>query len=990
MLFGIPLLKSIHASHDIHNSILYTKNGPIPLLSSFRPPKSPQSYATTAAANSWDIDLSNSNLTPEQQQQVKALLSEYDSLWRGDRRGEAADVAHRIRLLHDRPIVSRPRPITEEQQKIVKAEVDKMLKDHVIRPSNSPYASEVVLILKKTGDWRFCIDFRALNKVTILDKYPLPRISDLVRAIRGSKYFVALDLRAGYWQIPMEHRSIKYTAFRCFLGLFEFMVMPFGLTNAPATFQRLMDFLFNDLRFSGVLCYLDDILMHSRSFNHCLELLRTVLERLRAAGLTVNLKKSEFFPRTLKYLGQIIVDGRLVPDPKKVEAIRRIKTPASVHDVRSLLGFFGFYHTFIPRFAHIMTPVFDLLRNQKNSKHRNATTTVSWTADHQRAVDESIALLEKSVLDMPLEGDEFLVETDASGFAIGAVLSVKREDVWLPVEFYSKTLSKTERNWPTREREAYAIVAALQKFDCYVRGRRTVVHTDHQSLKWMLECQKGKIARWASLLAEYNLDIYYKKGTELVHIDFLTRALDAEPDATVADRMCYFATTEPIPPLDEILKAQRRDAIPATKGFVIKNEVIYYHGLLYVPANYRVKVIAACHSMAPFHHPGVKKTKQTIMRTFNWPNLHADVVRYLHSCLFCRRSRSGEERLQGLQRTHPMPLAFDTVYMDFWECTYGDAHFKVLTLIDQATKWAECTLMTDSTAKSVSTALLRSWIYRFGTPRVLVSDRDPAFCNTVFDRLSAQLGIMRTKSTPYHPEGNAVIESFHRTLNLGLRALDARAIPFVEALDLVLFAYRSTIHATTGHSPAFMSHGIDPRLPADNDWRMERSLPNKERLKFLATLRLDVQLQAQEMLKRQTMKRNEHRNPIEFEEGQLVLCRAVALDQARYKAAFYKATPKWTLPFRVTKVSPSKKSALVRCLLTQRTREVHIQDVKFISTPQGETQRREWFDSAEKEVKSMYDPATCRDIIEKFFEILDFPQLASSTPPPPRKRKRDV
>lgn len=206
----------------------------------------------------------------------------------------------------------------------------------------------------------------------------------------------------------------------------------------------------------------------------------------------------------------------------------------------------------------------------------------------------------------------------------------------------------------------------------------------------MLECPKGKIARWASLLAEYDMTIYHKRGTELINVDFLSRFLDNEPEPFLTDRMTYFTAARPIPSLSNIIATQQNHPIPSSRGFATKGNVIYYHGFKWIPPSLRTDVIAAYHSIAPFHHPGVKKTKKMLMRSFNWPNLHQDGVDYLTSCLYCQRARSGETRLQGLFRSHPIPTAFDTVYMDFWQCHYNSEDFTVLTLIDQCTKWAEC------------------------------------------------------------------------------------------------------------------------------------------------------------------------------------------------------------------------------------------------------------------------------------------------------------
>lgn len=938
------------------------------------------------------IPLLDTSLTDEQKEECRQVLWEYRDLWQGDPRGKVKGVSHHIRLTSRKPIVHRPRVVTEEQKLCIKQELDKMLEEGVVRPSDSPYAQEVVMVLKKTKDWRFCADYRDLNKVTVVDKYPLPRISDLIRAVHGSAHFVALDLRAGYWQVPMEPSSIKYTAFRCFLGLYEFLVMPFGLTNAPATFQRLMDLLLGDLRFAGVLCYMDDILVHSPTFEGTLNRLRRVLSRLRAANITINMPKSSFFPTELRYLGQMIRNGQLTPDPKKLETLKKIKTPATVHDVRSMLGFFGYYQAYIPNYAIIMEPLYRLLRQQKNCKKANAVTRIQWTEEHQEAIEKARNLLLDATLVMPDASDTYLIETDASGTAVAAILNVKQGEEWRPVEYYSKTLNKVQRNWPTREREAYAIIIGLQKFDCYVRGRPTTIVTDHQSLQWLMDAQKGKLARWASLLSEYPLTILHRRGTELVHVDYLTRHIE-EPEEMVQDRMCYYTSTSSIPSLQDILEAQAATDIPVGKGFIMKEKTTYYHGLIWVPPALRTTIIAACHSVAPFHHPGIKKTRRLIQRTFNWPGLQTDVVKYLQSCLHCRRARSGKERLQGLQRAHPVPLAFELVYMDLWQVKYDEQHYHVLTMIDQATKWVECATVSDLSAPTIASAFMTQWIYRFGAPRRLVTDNGKSFCNAFMDRLMARIGVTRLTTTPYHPEGNAVIESFHRTLNQGFRHLNHKALPFQEALGMILFGYRVNIHVTTGNSPAFLTYGQDPQLVPDQDWRMEITLSTQERLKYLAALRLEVQLKAYQTALRDVTLKNKERQPTEFELFQLVLCHLHPTERVKYKVAYYKAIPRWTLPHRVVRVLPSKQSALVKCLITGDIRQVHIQDVRFVLPPDGPIQEEEWRSILQEEVLTMYDQETAARVMNLFFEELQEPQRGvpeedSDKIRPTRKRRR--
>lgn len=272
-----------------------------------------------------------------------------------------------------------------------------------------------------------------------------------------------------------------------------------------------------------------------------------------------------------------------------------------------------------------------------------------------------------------------------------------------------------------------------------------------------------------------------------------------------------------------------------------------------------------------------------------------------------------------------------------------------------------------------------------------MSDRAPAFIQSIFAKVSARLGITRLSSAPYHPEGNAVIESFHCTLSTGLRSVDQQTLSFPEALDLVLFGYRAVIHSTTGHSPCFMAFGVDPRLALDCDWRGESPPALQERLKFLSLLRLDVQLQAQNALNRQNMLKNEERSPAQFEEGQLVLCRSITMEQLHYRTAFFKAVPRWTLPHRVVRVLPAGKMAIVRCLVTGKTREVHIQDVQFISPPQGPAQQAEWHELVKQEARTMFDPEQCQEVIDQFFDNLDAPQLPpAETGKAKRPRVSDV
>ena len=471
IILGQPFLTSNKAQLDFRNAVLTTAGGPIRLLSSNRAPTSPK--VNTILSEELAMNIKDTNLTAAEEEKLRHFLCNYQSFLGGQRTGQAKHVQHRIRLDTNHPITDCPRHHTTQQNEEAATHVRKMLDGVIIRPSNSPYASEVVMAKKQDSDgnltgWRFCIDYRLINKHTIRDAYPMPRIIDLLHTIRKSCYFVALDLRAGYWQIPVEEESRKYTAFRCILGLFEFIVMPFGLTNAPATFQRLVDFLFGDLRHEGVLVYLDDILIHGQTFEKTLGKLKIVLDRLQAEGLTVNLEKSNFLPRTLKYLGHVVGSGQLKPNPAKVATLDQLKEPRTIYEVRRLLGMLGYYHPYIRDFCGLMAPVFNLLKGTKNNKRTNKSEAIVWEDRHRSAMREALERLKTSVLTIPLDSDDFILETDASDTAVGAIVSCKQADnTWAPIEFASKALSATERRWPVRDREAFAIIFGLKKFDAW-------------------------------------------------------------------------------------------------------------------------------------------------------------------------------------------------------------------------------------------------------------------------------------------------------------------------------------------------------------------------------------------------------------------------------------------------------------------------------------------------------------------------------------------
>lgn len=933
-------------------------------------------------------------------------------------------IKHVIELSTPRAVVERPRQHCEAHREVIREETTKMLKDRVIRPSFSDFATEPVLVRKKDGPWRVCMDYRKLNSQTVVDKYPLPRIADLLRSIKDATVFTAIDLRAGYWNIPMEERSKPYTAFRGVDGLYEYEVMPFGLRNAPATFQRAMDAIFKDLIAQGcVRVYLDDILISTTNVEDNLRLVAEVLNRLRKFGLRLNLSKSYFLRRSVNYLGHTLHGGTITPQASKVEAIRKIRSPSNVSELRHLLGVLGYYRQYVPSFSHYTAKLTQLCKKG---------VRFVWTEEHSEAHQILINQLADSVLNLPLDSDDFVVETDASDVAAGCILSARRGDKLIPIEFASTTFKNAELRWPTREKEGYAIVWALKKLDPYLRGRTFSLYTDHQSLVHMMSAKTGKLARWTTSIAEYNFTLYHKSGSQMAHVDLLSRMVDDEapflPDRAsyaasassetyrlsssteplslsyILNHICpespeaqqplrwsechtldsaptaredyperYCISTPPLIPADgstsyqpncpaansfpnflDILAAQRAcQPQPSGSQFTIHgdNRVIFYSGKLWVPPELRNGVIAACHLVPPLKHVGRRKTVRAIKSTCNWPNLQRDVDEYLNSCLVCQRLRPRLEALQGQHLpTPPEATIFERVHVDHWgPCHWVEGSPSVLTIVDATSRWVECIVVKNQQAATTAEAFLLQWCCRYGVPSVVFTDKGSAF-KQVFHEMAQLLGTTHLRCTSRHPEGNALVETFHRTLRKHLLGshLTKTAIDLNQSVQLAAYAYRSTIHLSLGDSPAYITFGQDLRPPIEQDWRFIRTLENRDRCKLLSEIRLQQFERAHALYMLSLQKDAPRRTHHLFELGDLVLCRLDEGDRsemARFEGA-RKLVPHWGMPCRVVSVLHKGKTAIVRSLLTSATREVHVQDARFISPPSCPQLRHQWMEMA--------------------------------------------
>ena len=392
-----------------------------------------------------------------------------------------------------------------------------MLDQGVIEPSDSPWASPVVLVRKKDGSLRYCIDYRRLNSVTIKDSYPLPRIDESLDSLSNTKYFSTLDLASGYWQIGLDEDAKRKSAFCTTSGLFQFKVMPFGLTNAPATFQRLMERVLAGLQWQICLVYIDDVIIFSQTFEEHLNHLSIVFQRLKEAGLKLKPKKCFLFQKSVKYLGHVVSREGISTDPDKTKAVRDWPNPQDVTDVKKFLGLCSYYRRFVPNFATISKPLTRL--TEKN-------VVFNWGEEEHKSFSTlKDLLISAPIMAYPRSSESFILDTDASATGIGAVLSQIIDGEERVIAYGSRILTKAERAYCVTRREMLAVVYFSKYFRHYLLGKKFLLRTDHASLRWLKSFKEpeGQVARWLEVLDTFNFDLQHRPGVKHLNADALSR-----------------------------------------------------------------------------------------------------------------------------------------------------------------------------------------------------------------------------------------------------------------------------------------------------------------------------------------------------------------------------------------------------------------------------------------------------------------------------------
>lgn len=697
-------------------------------------------------------------------------------------------------------------------QKDVHEEIDRLLKIGAIYRCNaSAWNNPMIAVRKPSGKVRLCLDARKLNSVTEKDAYPQQQMNRILARLTGTQVLSSIDFSDAYLQVELEEKSRPKTAFSISgKGHFAYCRMPFGLCNSGATLCRLVDRVVGCDLEPNVFVYLDDIIIATSDFEEHFRILQILSDRLNAAGLTISSEKSRFCMKQLSYLGYVIDQSGVHPDPEKVSSVDNYPVPRSIKDVRRLMGLAGWYRRFIPNFSTIMAPLSELTKKGRKFQ---------WNDDAEKAMQQVKGILVSApVLANPDYSKPFIIQTDASDLGMGGVL-VQGEGAEERVIAYTSTkFSSTQRNYQTTERECLAVITAIEKFRPYIEGVKFTVVTDHASLLWLknLKDPTGRLCRWAMRLQPYNFDLVHRKGSQMVVADALSRGIDS------LDVLSF-------PKVQDTWYDALQERISTTPAdysqFRVENDVIYKHcasssknfGYVsswraVVPINQRESVMEQCHNPPLSSHGGYHKTIDRVRRDFYWPNMDRDVRSFVRKCEVCKAIKSTNVTQRSPMGNFREPRQpWHMIYVDFiGPLPRSKAGFcYILTVVDSFSKFMHAHPIRSATSKEAVTYLTNRIFLTFGVPEFLVSDNGSQFMSADLMKCMSEYNVKHWAVSRYHPQANAV-EAANKTLETSIRAYikdDKDHRDWDKHLYEITCSMNSSLHTTTKFSPYFVNFG---------------------------------------------------------------------------------------------------------------------------------------------------------------------------------------
>lgn len=872
--------------------------------------------------------------------QFKSISTEEKGLGRTDL------ISHRIDTGDAQPIRQRYYRMSPEKQRILTEQVDEMLALDVVEYCESAWSSPVLIVNKKNGQPRFCLDSRKLNAITKRDAYNLPYVSEILDSLRDAKYLSSIDLSKAFWQIPIVPEDRDKTAFYVpNRGTLRFKTTAFGLTNAPATQQRLVDQLFGDMEFK-TFAYLDDIIIISSTFEEHVSRLLRVLDKLKNANLTVNFEKCKFFRSELRYLGYVVDARGLRTDPEKVEAIINFPTPTNRKELKRFLGTATWYRRFVPNFSTVAGPLNKLTSNGKKSP------PFVWSQEADAAFNAlKESLVSAPVLSCPDYSLPFEVHTDASNYGVGAMLTQTLNGKEHPIAYMSRSLTGAEKNYSITERETLAVLTAVEHWRCYLENGQTfTVYTDHSALKWFLSLDNptGRLARWGVRLSSFNFEMKHRRGVDNVIPDALSRAV---PVNAISLSNAVVNTN------DDWYKKMYNGCLNAPSNFpnfIIKNNSLFRlskskHSQLtsefewkeVVPSDFREQIIAQNHSEPTAGHLGIFKTYRRLALNYYWPGMHQDVVKFVGSCSVCLSYKAQNHTTLGeMGRPKQCSRPFQMISIDFIGplpiTRKQNAYILVISCC--FSKYCDFFPLRRATSDAVVKILEDNIFLVHGIPQTIFLDNGSQFISSTTEALFKKYKIPNVFFTPrYTPQINSV-ERYNKTLVSCLSTFvqnDHRT--WDTFIPKIKFAMNNSVNEATGYSPSFLvfgrelvlcgSHYTDSDL-GDEVLFLPRDVYAENR-GCLSSVFDDVQASLWQAHVKNTAQYNLRRKHADFNVGDLVFKRTYILsDKDKYFSK--KLAPKF-IKCRITE----KRSPLVYVLEDMTGKDLgvwHIKDLKLVNS----------------------------------------------------------
>jgi transposase InsO family protein len=765
-------------------------------------------------------------------------------------------------VFHDIELVDGAAPVRQAirrthpvQRQVEYDELTKMQAIGVIEQCESAWSSPVMIVPKKNpGEWRFAIDYRLVNKLTKPSAYSLPRLDDALSSMHGATFFTSLDSASAFWTIELSERAKDITAFSssCGLGQFRFTRMPFGLSNAPASWQRLMDLVFQGLHWKSVLTFLDDVCIFSATFEDHVRDVAEVLSRIQAHGIRLRADKCSFFKRELHYLGHVVSARGVALDHVKTQPLEPMlrEPPSSVKQIRTFLGLASYFRSYIKGYATLVEPLTRLTKKDADIR--------SWGQSQVLAVEQVKTILSSApILAFPDFTRPFHVCTDASNVGIGAVLSQFDGKLERVICYASRALTEREKKFDPFEKEALGCVWATRKFKSYIFASKFVLHTDHQALKNIFNrAEPPRLARWVIELQGLDFEVVHRRGVNNGPADCLSRmplpasselpilpllfagdlpGADALPviEPSTRENIGRLQRDDPFcEPLIAYLESgtlphddEKHDRIKAlSKQFQWRDSALYRLAdlarktdQLVIPAIMTESVLFQVHGGLLGGHLGVAKTLSILRPRFYWKNMDKSVKRWIASCLCCQR-RKRPRPAAGLTQDISVLAPWDMVGLDFCgpyrESVSGNRY--ILTMTDFFSRWPILVAVPNQSAEVLVEAIMKHLISMHGLPGTFVTDLGKSLTGKMMTRLCKRLGAGAFRTTAYQPTSNGRSERFHGYMGAALTPfVDTYPDDWDQFLHLVEFPYRVAKLTGIGYSPFEMLYGREPTLPVD-------------------------------------------------------------------------------------------------------------------------------------------------------------------------------